>query len=150
MRLPILAALGLMAAASGASAASLCNCCGGTATAQSCAAVCAKVEVPPGQCVPAVDFAGKPAISKGVNPLYDVPLRSLRLTTTDRGEMEAFRRLLEAARRGLEKDRRAAERAYGGGKTDRAALDASLARYDAAIVNYYLGLRAYRDAERSR
>lgn len=149
MRLPILAVLGLMAAANGASAASLCNCCG-TGTAQSCAAVCEKVEVPDGQCVPAVNFAGKTAISKDANPLYDVPLRSLRLATKDTGELEAFRRLLEAARRGLEKDRRAAERAYGGGKTGRAALDASLARYEAAVVNYYLGLRAYRDAYRSR
>jgi len=149
MRLPVLAALGLMAAASGASAASLCNCCG-AATAQSCAAVCEKVEVPQNQCVPAVDFAAETAISKDANPLYDISLRSLRLTTTDTGELEAFRRLLEAARRGLEKDRRAAERAYGGGKTDWAARDASLARYEAAVVNYYLGLRAYRDAYRSR
>jgi hypothetical protein len=149
MKLPVLAALGLMTAASGASAAGLCNCCGAE-TAQSCAAVCQTVEAAPGQCVPAVDFAAKTVISKDANPLYDVPLRSLWLTTTDTGELEAFRRLLEAARRGLEKDRRAAERAYGGGKTDRAALNASLARYEAAVVNYYLGLRAYRDAYRSR
>ncbi len=149
MRLPILAGLGLMAAVNSASAASLCNCCGAD-TAQSCTAVCEKVEAPQNQCVPAVDFAAETVISKDANPLHDVPLRSLRLTTTDTGELEAFRRLLEAARRGLEKDRRAAERAYGDGKTDRAARDASLARYEAAVVNYYLGLRAYRDAYRSR
>ena len=143
MRLPVFAALGLIAAASGAPAASLCNCCG-AGTAQSCAAVCEKVEVPQGQCVAAVDFAGKPAISENVNPLYDVPLRDLRLGTTDGGEREAFRRLLEASRRGVEKDRRAALRAYARGKTDRAARDASLARYEAAMVNYYLGIRAYR------
>jgi hypothetical protein len=149
MRLAILAALGLMAAASGVSAASLCNCCG-TETAQSCAAVCEKVEVPQGQCVAAVDFAGKPAIAENVNPLYEVSLRDLRLGTTDIAELEAFRRLLEASRRGVEKDRKAALTAYQRGKTERAALDTSVARYEAAIVNYYLGLQTYRDAYRSR
>jgi hypothetical protein len=143
MRLAILAGLGLMAAVNSAAAASLCNCCG-AGTAQSCAAVCGKVDVPQGQCMAAVDFAGKPAISENVNPLYDVPLRNLRLGTTDGGEREDFRRLLEASRRGVEKDRRAALRAHARGKTDRAAMDASLARYEAAMVNYYLGIRAYR------
>ena len=148
MRLAILAAFGLIAAANGGSAASLCKCCG-TDTAQACAAVCQPVAVPQGQCVAAVDFAGKPAISENVNPLYEVSLRNLRLGT-DGAELEAFRRLLEASRRGVEKDRRAALRAYGRGKIDLAARAASIARYEAAIVNYYLGLQAYRDAFRRR
>lgn len=148
MRLAILAAFGLMAAANGASAASLCNCCG-TDTAQSCAAVCEPVKAPQGQCVAAVDFAGKPAISENVNPLYEVSLRNLRLGT-DGAELETFRRLLEASRRGVEKDRRAALRAYARGKIDQSTGAASIARYEAAIVNYYLGLQAYRDAYRSR
>ncbi len=149
MRLVILAAFGLIAAAGGASAASLCNCCG-TGTVQSCAAVCQPVEAPQGQCAAAVDFAGKPEIAENVNPLYEVSLRSLRLATPARAELEAFRRLLEASRRGVERDRKAARRAYGRGKIDRAALEASVARYEAAIVNYYLGLQAYREAYRSR
>ncbi len=148
MRLAILAAFGLIAAAKGGSAASLCMCCG-TDTAQACAAVCQPVEAPQGQCVAAVDFAGKPAISENVNPLYEVSLRNLRLGT-DGAELEAFRRLLETSRRGVEKDRRAALRAYGRGKIDLAARAASIARYEAAIVNYYLGLQAYRDAYRRR
>ncbi|MGQ0484118.1 MAG: hypothetical protein ACT4SY_02020 [Hyphomicrobiales bacterium] len=149
MRLAILAAFGLMAAVNGAAAASLCNCCG-TDTAEACAAVCQPVKVPQGQCVAAVDFAGKPAISENVNPLYDVSLRNLRLATTKGAELEAFRRLLEAARRGVEKDRRAALRAYARGKIDQSAGAASIARYESAIVNYYLGLQAYRDAYRRR
>jgi hypothetical protein len=148
MRLAILAAFGLFAAASGGSAASLCKCCG-TDTAQACAAVCQPVQAPQGQCVAAVDFAGKPAIAENVNPLYEVSLRNLRLGT-DGAELEAFRRLLEAARRGVEKDRRAARRAYGRGKIDRVGLEASVARYEAAIVNYFLGLQSYREAYRSR
>ena len=103
MRLAILAAFGLIAAANGGSAASLCKCCG-TETVQSCAAVCEAVEAPGGQCVAVVDFAGKPAITENVNPLYEVSLRNLR-QGTDGAELEAFRRLLEASRRGVEKDR---------------------------------------------
>ncbi len=149
MRLPILAAFGLMAAVNGAAAASLCNCCG-AGTAQACTAVCQPIEAPQGQCVAAVDFTGKPEISENVNPLYEVSLRNLRFGAAATGELEAFRRLLEASRRGVEKDRKAALKAYTRGKTDRSALDASVARYEAAIVNYYLGLRAYRDAYHSR
>jgi hypothetical protein len=149
MRLAILAAFGIVATASGASAASLCNCCAAK-TAQSCAAACQPVEVPQGQCVAAVDFAGKPAISGNANPLYEVSLRNLRLETKDGAELEAFRRLLEASRRGVEKDRRAALRARARGKIDATGLESSVARYEAAMVNYYLGLQAYRDAYRSR
>ncbi len=148
MRLAILAASGLTAAAIGASAASLCSCCG-TDMAQACATACGAVKVAQGQCVAAVDFAGKPAISENVNPLYEVSLRNLRLGT-DGAELEAFRRLLEAARRGVEKDRRATLRAHARGKIDQSAGAASIARYEAAIVNYYLGLQAYREAYRRR
>ena len=142
------AALGaVMLAMVPASAASLCNCCGSD-TAASCAKVCEPVKPAPGQCVATVDFAGTAIIGKDQNPLYDMPLKNLWLGTPSRDDLEAFRRLLENARRGPEKDRRAALKAYAKGKIDRTAADAAAKRYEDAIVNYYLGVHAYRSANR--
>ncbi len=60
-------------------------------------------------------------------------------------ELEGVRRLLENSRRGVEKDRKASVRDFRKRKIDDAALTANSKRYEDAIVNYYLGLRAYRD-----
>ena len=59
--------------------------------------------------------------------------------------LEGVRRLLENSRRGVEKDRKTSARDFRKGKIDDAALAANTKRYEDAIVNYYLGLRAYRD-----
>jgi len=126
-----------------ASAAGLCNCCGG-ATAETCSAACSPAEPTEGQCRVTVDYRVRPAVGKGINPLYDMDLRNVRLGTPSAAQLESFRRLLEAARRGAEADRRTALRERRRGKID-AAEAASLAqRYDRAIVNYYLGIQAYR------
>ena len=129
------------------SAASLCNCCGAS-TEQSCAAVCEPVKPPEGQCVPAVDYTGTATIGPNVNPLYDTTLRNIWLGTPGFGELESFRKLLEAARKGVERDRKASLQAFARREIDQAAADAAAKLYETAIVNYYLGLQAYRDAFR--
>ena len=48
-------------------------------------------------------------------------------------------------RRGLEKDRKASYRDFRKHKIDEATAMAHTKRYEDAIVNYYLGLRAYQD-----
>jgi len=75
-----------------------------------------------------------------------VPLRNLWIGSPNRKQLEAFRRLLELARKGVEKDRKMALKQRRQGKIDAAAAAAAAKRYDEAIVNYYLGLRSYRDA----
>ena len=139
-----LATLGLFLTSAPVNAASLCNCCA-TGGAESCSAVCAPVKPAPGQCVAMVDYAGEAVIADGVNPLYGVSLLGLDLRDAQRPELEGVRRLLEDSRRGVEKDRKASARDFRKGKIDNATLAAHSKRYEDAIVNYYLGLRTYRD-----
>ena len=139
-----LATLGLLLTSAPVNAASLCNCCA-TGGAESCSAVCAPVKPAPGQCVAMVDYAGEAVIADGDNPLYGISLLGLDLRHAARLELEGVRRLLEDSRRGVEKDRKASARDFRKGKIDDATLAAHGMRYEDAIVNYYLGLRAYRD-----
>jgi hypothetical protein len=139
-----LASLGLLLSSAPVNAASLCNCCA-TATAQSCSAVCAPAKPAIGQCIAIVDYTAEAVIADGDNPLYGVSLLSLDLKDAVRPELEGVRRLLEDSRRGVEKDRKASARDFRKGRINDAALAANTKRYEDAIVNYYLGLRAYRD-----
>jgi hypothetical protein len=139
-----LAGLGLLLTSAPVNAASLCNCCA-TGTAETCSTVCAPVKPAPGQCVARVDYAGEAVIADGENPLYGISLLGLDLNDAVRPELEGVRRLLEDSRRGVEKDRKASARDFRKGKIDGAGLAANTQRYEDAIVNYYLGLRAYRD-----
>ena len=139
-----LASLGLLLTSAPVSAASLCNCCA-TGGAESCSAVCAPVKPATGQCVAVVDYAGEAVIADGVNPLYGISLLGLDLGDAGRPELEGVRRLLENSRRGAEKDRKASARDFRKGRIDDATLAVNTKRYEGAIVNYYLGLRAYRD-----
>lgn len=139
-----LASLGLLLTSAPVNAASLCNCCA-TGIAESCNPVCASTKPAPGQCVARVDYAGEVVIADGDNPLYGISLLGLDLTDAVRPELEGVRRLLEDSRRGVEKDRKISARDFRKGKIDDAALAVSTKRYEDAIVNYYLGLRAYRD-----
>jgi hypothetical protein len=128
-----------------ASAANLCNCCA-TGTAAACATACADAKPVEGLCLPAVDFEGAANIGPGQNPLYEVPLKSLNLAGTKREGLEAFRGLLEMSRKGVEKDRRVALRDFRKNLIDAAAASTAAKRYDDAMVNYYLGMNAYRRA----
>ena len=139
-----LASLGLLLTSAPGNAASLCNCCA-TGSAESCGAACAPAKPAPGQCVAVMDYAGEAVIADGDNPLYGISLISLDLGDAARPELEGVRRLLENSRRGVEKDRKASARDFRKGKIDDATLAAHTQRYEDAIVNYYLGLRAYRD-----
>ena len=139
-----LATLGLLLTSAPGNAASLCNCCA-TGNAESCSAVCAPVKPAPGQCVAKVDYAAEAVIADGDNPLYGISLLGLDLRDAARPELEGVRRLLEDSRRGVEKDRKASARDFRKGKIDGATYAAHSKRYEDAIVNYYLGLRAYRD-----
>lgn len=139
-----LATLGLFLTSAPVNAASLCNCCA-TGVAESCSAVCAPAKPAPSQCVAMVDDAGVAVIADGENPLYGISLLGLDLRDAARPELEGVRRLLEDSRRGVEKDRKTSALDFRNGKIDDAALAANTKRYEDAIVNYYLGLRAYRD-----
>ncbi|HUQ35959.1 MAG TPA: hypothetical protein VM144_06225 [Aestuariivirga sp.] len=125
-------------------AAGLCNCCA-TGIAESCSSVCAPVKPATGQCVAKVDYAGEAVIADGDNPLYGISLLTLDLKDAVRPELEGVRRLLEDSRRGVEKDRKISALDFRKGKIDDAALAVNTKRYEDAIVNYYLGLRVYRD-----
>ena len=92
-----------------------------------------------------MDYAGEAVIADGDNPLYGISLLGLDLKDAVRPKLEGIRRLLEDSRRGAEKDRKALARDFRKGKIDKAALAVNTKRYEDAIVNYYLGLRAYRD-----
>lgn len=137
------AAAALLAFAASSSAASLCNCCGNS-MADSCATACAPVKPPQGQCVATVDYQGTLEIAAGLNPLYDIPLRTMWLGTPARADLEVLRRLLETARRGAEMDRKAALKARRRGKIDDVEAGRLAKRYDDAMVNYYLGMQSYR------
>jgi hypothetical protein len=98
-----------------------------------------------GQCIAKVNYTGEAVIADGDNPLYGISLLSLDLKDAVRPELEGIRRLLEDSRRGAEKDRKTSALDFRMGKIDDAALAGNTKRYEEAIVNYYLGLRAYRD-----
>ena len=134
----------LFLASISANAASLCNCCA-TGVAESCTAVCAPVEPGAGQCVAAVDYAGETTFAVGENPLYGISLLNISLGDATRPRLGGYLKLLELARRGIEKDRKASVRDFKKHKIDEATATANAKRYADAIVNYYLGLHAYRD-----
>jgi hypothetical protein len=107
--------------------------------------MCVGAKPASGQCVAIVDYAGVAIIAGGVNPLYDTSLRSISLEDAGRRQLESFRKLLETARRGLEKDRKASKSDFRKHRIDEAGFKANTQRYEDAVVNYYWGLRAYRD-----
>jgi hypothetical protein len=92
-----------------------------------------------------VDYGGEAAIAEGDNPLYGISLRSISLEDAGRQQLESFRKLLETARRGLEKDRKASKSDFRKHRIDEVGFKANTQRYEDAVVNYYWGLRAYRD-----
>ena len=139
-----LAGLGLLLVSAPGNAASLCNCCT-TGVALSCSVVCAPAKPVTGQCVARVDYIGEGVIADGDNPLYRISLLGLELKDAMRPELEGVRQLLEDSRRGIEKDRKTSALDFRNGKIDDVGLAGSTKRYEDAIVNYYLGLRAYRD-----
>ena len=144
MKRIVAAAALLLTASLPAGAAALCNCCG-SGTSRTCEAACAAVSPSGGQCQAAVDYAGMSDIGPGQNPLYEMSLNNLEIGAPSRIQLEQFRKLLEQARLGAESDRRAALADRRSGKIDDAAAAALAKRYDDAMVNYYLGLQAYRN-----
>jgi hypothetical protein len=139
-----LAGLGLFLTSAPGNAASLCNCCT-TGIAENCSAVCTSAKPEIGQCIAKVDYTGEAVIADEDNPLYGISLLTLDLKDAMRPELEGVRRLLEDSRRGVEKDRKTSTLDFRNGKIDDAGLAGRTKRYEDAIVNYYLGLRAYRD-----
>lgn len=138
------AGAGLFLASVSAGAANLCNCCA-AGVAENCSSVCIAAKPAAGQCVVLLDSAGATTIAAGENPLYGISLLTLSLKDTTRPQLEGLRKLLERSRLGLEKDRKASVRDFRKHRIDGAAAAANRKRYEDAIVNYYLGLQAYRD-----
>ena len=85
-----------------------------------------------------VEYAGEAIIADGANPIHGISLLNVDIGDAMRPELEEVRRLTE-------KDRKISARDFRKGKIDEAAVKANTQRYEDAIVNYYLGLRAYRD-----
>ena len=139
-----LACAGLFLVTTSVNSANLCNCCA-TGVAESCSAVCSAAKPASGQCVAMADYAGEATIAAGENPLYGISLRGISVEEAMRPQLEDFRRLLEMARRGAEKDRKASARDFRKHKIDEATVQTDIQRYENAVVNYYHGLRAYRD-----
>ena len=139
-----LASAGVFLATTSVNGANLCNCCA-TGVAESCSVVCSAAKPVSDQCVALVDYAGEATIAAGENPLYGISLRSISLEDAMRPQLEGFRKLLEMARRGAEKDRKASAGDFRKHKIDVATVQANTERYESAVVNYYLGLRAYRN-----
>lgn len=131
-----------------ASAASLCNCCAG-GTAAACASACQQVTPAAGQCTPVVDFAADAAIGPGQNPLYGFSLKNLVVGPASAAQRELLRRMLEEARLAAEADRKTALRDHAAGKMNANAAAALARRYDRAMVNYFLGIHAFRAAGRN-
>jgi hypothetical protein len=125
-------------------AASLCNCCS-SGTDEACKTACEATTSLP-QCSAVVDFDGDARIGPDHNPLYGASLKDLRITGATRVQLESFRALLEASRKGAEADRKQALRDRKRGEIDSITAGQKALRYEQAIVNYYLGVAAYRSA----
>jgi hypothetical protein len=134
----------LFLASISANAASLCNCCT-TGVLASCVSVCAAAKPSASRCIALVDLEGETTIAPGENPLYGISILDISLRDATRSQLESFRKLLETARRGVEKDRKASVRDFKKHKIDESTAAANAKRYEDAVVNYYLGLQAYRD-----
>ena len=132
---------------SGAFAAAFCDCCASPLSV-SCAAACAAIAEPGGQCLVAVDVSGKERIGPDQNPLYSLKFGTLRLKDPSREEREALRRLLEKAREAAESDREKALADQKTGRIDSETAAQRARRYDDAMVNYYLGQQVYRSTAR--
>lgn len=144
MKLYLAAAAAIwMSTGTSVSAAGLCDCCE-SGLSQSCIAACDASKPEIGQCLIAVDYTAATEIGPGQNPLYGRSLRTISLGTPNRDEREAFRRLMEKSRLGVENDRKLALRAHAKGEIDDTEAQRLAKRYDDAIVNYYLGIHAYR------
>ena len=96
-------------------------------------------------CINLVDFLGENHIAAGKNPLYDISMQSIALEDVKRLQLESFRKLLEVMRRSAEKDRKATLADLRHHKINAATASANAKRYEDAVVNYYLGLNAYRE-----
>lgn len=128
-----------------AQSASLCNCCA-SGTPASCATACATVKPAANMCIPVVDFAADAAIGPGQNPLYGISLKTLDVSNASSSQLEMLRRMLEKSRKGAEGDRKAALKDFAAGKMNANAAAALARRYDRAMVNYYLGMKAFQAA----
>jgi hypothetical protein len=119
-----------------AQSASLCSAC-------SCATACATVKPAANMCIPVVDFAADAVIGPGQNPLYGISLKTLDVSNASSSQLEMLRRMLEKSRKGAESDRKAALKDFAAGKMNANAAAALARRYDRAMVNYYLGMKAF-------
>jgi hypothetical protein len=128
-----------------AQSASLCNCCA-AGTPASCATACATVKPADKLCIPVVDFTADPVIGPGQNPLYGISLKTLDVSNASASQLEMLRRMLETSRRAAEKDRKAALKDFAAGKMNSNAAAALARRYDRAMINYYLGMKAFQAA----
>jgi hypothetical protein len=139
-------ALGALLAGSGAVAAQgICACCDGDPTAD-CKPACAAAQADIGFCRPAMIFTGDPGTPAGTNPLLSPSLKYLGLADASPAELESVRQYLELWRRRSEAAFGVASDGYKAGATSRSAFDEARGRFEAELVNYQHGMRAYRSA----
>jgi len=137
-----LAAIGMIGLMRPAIAVGLCDCCTQELN-QSCQTVCAGQTKVQGQCMAAVDYAGKGGTERGKNPLTGISLKDLSLGNPTAGQLESFRRFLEAGRRRAIAEYNRAARRLRYGRITESGFAAAKASYREAMVNYYHGIHAY-------
>jgi hypothetical protein len=140
-----LALAALLAGYGTVSAQGVCVCCDGAAT-QACRPACAAAQAEAGFCRPAMIFAGDAGTPAGTNPLLAPSLKYLSLGEASAGDLESVRQYLELWRRRSEAAFGAATDNFRAGAITRSAFDEARTRFEAELVNYQHGMRAYRAA----
>jgi hypothetical protein len=127
------------------SAQGICGCCDGDPPA-ACKPACAAAQAEAGFCRPAMIFAGDAGTPAGTNPLLSPSLKYLSLADATAGDLESVRQYLELWRRRSEAAFGVASDDFRAGTITRSAFDEARTRFEAELVNYQHGMRAYRAA----
>lgn len=137
--------LGEATATRPAQAIGICSCCLDPQPA-ACAQACKASERSSGQCPAFVIYDGEGAVGPTGNPLNAMSLAELSVGEPRRAQLEQFRKFLEKYRRKAIQDWKTAARAHKRGTLGKAEFDTAGTLYREALVGYYHGIRAYKDA----
>jgi hypothetical protein len=142
-RLWAIALAALLGSFSTVSAQGICACCDGD-PGDACKAACTAAQADSGFCRPAMIFTGDPGAPAGTNPLLAPSLKYLGLAGASPAELESVRQYFELWRRRSEAAFGVVTDGYKAGAVTRSAFDEARARFEAELVNYQHGMRAYR------
>jgi hypothetical protein len=123
----------------------ICGCCEGDPS-EACKPACAAAQAEAGFCRPAMIVTGDAATPAGANPLLSPSLKYLSLVDATPTDLESVRQYLELWRRRSEAAFGVASDDFRAGTITRSAFDEARTRFEAELVNYQHGMRAYRAA----